>query len=226
MKTLKEMEMPSTIAIVDIETLGLKADALITSIGCVIVDAVELRIIDKFYENVYRFCSDNKKRSTDKGTLRFWHSMPHKGDDGLKAHQEYLKSCKTDASQPLAIALDNFGIFLRKHFPEGTKMQVMGNGSEFDNVILCHAFEQTGIPCPWGYSGNQSLRTVVWMGRMMLKIDPKYDLPFKGIKHHALDDAIHEAETLISILGSFADNHLIHAMTKDAINEVTATGRA
>ena len=74
---------------------------------------------------------------------------------------------------------------------------------EFDNVLLADAYDKWGIEQPWQFRGNQSLRTAVWMGRKLLDIDPKYDLQFEGIQHHALHDARHEAKYLLHIMGAF-----------------------
>lgn len=40
---------PSLVAVVDIETLGKGVDAVIGTIGIVIVDVAQLRVVDEFY---------------------------------------------------------------------------------------------------------------------------------------------------------------------------------
>ncbi|MGL6052688.1 MAG: 3'-5' exonuclease, partial [Aeromonas salmonicida] len=103
----------------------------------------------------------------------------------------------------LVDALQALSNFLGRHFDKVAVVELMGNGSEFDNVLLADAYQQWGVDQPWWFRGNQSLRTVVWMGRQLLGIDPKYQLPFEGTRHHALHDARHEAAYLIHILTAF-----------------------
>jgi len=69
---------------------------------------------------------------------------------------------------------------------------IWGNGSDFDNAILQHAFNAEGLQ--WPYYRNRCLRTLRGVAK-----DLGYTLPpltFEGTKHVARDDAIHEAEEL------------------------------
>jgi len=62
-------------------------------------------------------------------------------------------------------------------------------GSDFDLPILANAFDQCNIPIPWKYDDHRCFRT---LDKLMSKNWPTE--PFKGTKHSALDDAIHQAE--------------------------------
>lgn len=55
----------------------------------------------------------------------------------------------------------------------------------------------------WDHGCDQNLRTAVLLGRILLGIAPKYDLPLQGNKHHALDDAQHESEYFYQIIKTF-----------------------
>lgn len=185
------------VAVVDIEALGQGADAVICSIAVVVVDLGSLVVVDEFY---CRVDHNQVNRSRSEGTLAFWEQQRQ---ESPAAWDELFNP----AGQRLFIttALELLAAFLLKAFGRAEDVQLMGNGSEFDNVILAHAYEQWGMAQPWHFRGNQSLRTAVWMGRVLLGIDPKYQLPFEGVRHHALHDARHEAAYLIAILKVFRE---------------------
>ena len=184
---------PSLVAVVDIETLGKGADAVIGSIGVVIVDVTRLQAIDEFYCRI----DLAQGRQRDDDILAFWEQQKA---ESPAAWEEMFGNA---GRLFLVDALQALSNFLSRHFSMAAAVELMGNGSEFDNVLLADAYRQWGVEPPWGFRGNQSLRTAVWMGRVLLGIDPKYQRPFEGIRHHALHDARHEAAYLIDILAGF-----------------------
>lgn len=196
-KTPLHAVVEGSVAVVDIETLGQGPDAVICSIGVVVVDLVGLVVVDEFY---CRVDHNQVNRTTSQGTMAFWRQQEH---ESPAAWAELFNP----AGQRLFItnALELLSAFLLKAFGRIEDVQLMGNGSEFDNVILAHACEQWGMEQPWHFRGNQSLRTAVWMGRVLLGVDPKYQLPFEGVRHHALHDARHEAAYLIAIMKAFRE---------------------
>ncbi|HFQ5182576.1 TPA: 3'-5' exonuclease [Vibrio vulnificus] len=194
MKTLEELNLSPLVAVVDIETASKRPDAAILSVGCVVVDVFKGKEVDRFYSRCD--IDSQPERDQDAGTLKLW--------DGVrKDHPEaYDEAFCTDLErESLTNALVGLDGFLARNFGED-KYQVMGNGPEFDNVILADAYDEMCLRQPWHYGGNQSLRTVVLMGRLLLGIDPKYDLEFEGVRHHALYDALHEARYLLAVFGA------------------------
>jgi len=183
------------ITTVDVETLGKASNAKIATIGAAVADVFSGEILGKFY---VRCDLVQPERSINLEVTQWWND---KKETDAVAYDEVFGSQSNRL--PLHEALDLLSQFITAHYPNGARPQVMGNGSEFDNVILVDAYEQFGIVPPWDFGANQSLRTVVLMGRALLGIDPKYNLVFDGIKHHALDDAIHEALYLIEIFTAF-----------------------
>lgn len=188
------MSNRSLVAVVDIETLGNGTDAVIGSIGVVIVDVAQLQVVDEFYCRV----DLAQGRQRDDDTMAFWERQKA---ESPAAWEEMFGNA---GRLFLVDALNALSNFLGRHFDTVAAVELMGNGSEFDNVLLADAYRQWGVELPWWFRGNQSLRTVVWMGRQLLDIDPKYQLPFEGIRHHALHDARHEAAYLIVILKAFS----------------------
>lgn len=194
--------LTENIAIVDIETLAKSEGAVICSIGCVVINPFTRKELGSFYIH----CNLHQPgRITCPDTQEWWRKQK---TSNQTAYYEAISG--TINRTPLKQALEDFARFIKLFFPE--RVQLVGNGSEFDNVILAHAYEQLGIKQPWDHGGNQSLRTVVLMGRMFLDIDPKYSINFAGIKHHALDDARHEALYLQTVFDGFI------AMKKQADN--------
>ncbi|MFM5440155.1 3'-5' exonuclease [Aeromonas enteropelogenes] len=189
------MNTPSLVAVVDIETLGKGADAVIGSIGVVIVDVTRLQAIDEFYCRI----DLAQGRQRDDDTLAFWEQQKA---ESPAAWEEMFGNA---GRLFLVDALQALSNFLSRHFSKAAAVELMGNGSEFDNVLLADAYRQWGVEQPWWFRGNQSLRTAVWMGRVLLGVDPKYQLLFDGVRHHALHDARHEAAYLIAILKAFRE---------------------
>lgn len=187
------MSKQNLIAVVDLETLGKGPRAVIGEIGVVIVDVEQLVAVDEFYCRV----DIGQPRERDDSTIAWWEQQR------IDSPLAWKEMFATPNRLFIADALNELKSFLSRHFPRALAVELMGNGPEFDNVILDNAYQQWGVELPWSFRGNQSLRTVVLMGRLLLDIDPKFQIEFDGIRHHALHDARHEAAYLISILRSF-----------------------
>ncbi|EOK2527909.1 3'-5' exonuclease [Escherichia coli] len=70
--------------------------------------------------------------------------------------------------------------------------------SSDDCVILRNSYSLTGQPVPWQWWNDRDVRTIVELGKV-IGFDPKRDMPFKGTRHNALDDAIHQAKYVSAI---------------------------
>ena len=73
---------------------------------------------------------------------------------------------------------------------EGT--EIWSKGSLADIRWINNALDYFGIERPWKYYKEFCFRT-------LLKSVPKFDMPFVGMPHNALDDAIHQAKQFIEI---------------------------
>lgn len=179
------------LAVIDIETLDKKPNAVIFAIGCVIVDVNDLSITSELYTVIN---PSQKGRTTGNGTPEWWIKQSIKAPGAFEQLQAACSSNKT-----LKAALYELGSFLNDEF-NGDTVNMFGNGPEFDNTILDNAFEWAGLKTPWPYWGNQSIRT----SNLLMQIaGAKNEREFVGIKHHALDDAYHEAFLLIDALRFF-----------------------
>ena len=196
MKHYSEFGLTPLMAVVDIETLDTAITAVIASIGCVVVNVFTGKVISEFYERCEMIHQPTiQERTKSQSTIDWWDEQ---AEVSLLAYQEvYDKGLERDS---LYKVLPRFNDFLVMSF-DGERVQLMGNGPEFDNAKLEHAMHQFGIKPAWDHGANQSLRTTVWMGRMLAGADPKYALELSEgeVKHHALHDARHEARYLCAI---------------------------
>lgn len=191
--SMQQIEQSPVVVVVDIETLGIGVDAVIATIGAVCVNVLTGEELGSFYDRCH---TAQERRTITPRTLEWWFSQ------GEEAQREAFGDGQRDR-YPLKQALERFAAWMdiqRGHCPAGTWLQVMGNGPEFDNVILDHAYEQHCMGAPWQYPVNQSLRTMVWLGRLLLGIDPRKTIPFTGTRHIALHDARHESQALVAIV--------------------------
>lgn len=166
---------------VDIETLGVRPTSQIVSIGAVMFDHTGLK--NEFYMSVDLKCYDQDVGFTvDGGTIAWW----------MQQSQEARA----------VFSLDTTGIFnvLQAfanwyHYNSGT--WIWANGTDFDCIILEHAFKVCGIKVPWKYNAKRDFRT---MARMYPTI--KAGVQYEGTSHNALDDAMNQARHLVHILVS------------------------
>jgi hypothetical protein len=192
---LKALKLSPIAAIVDIESCDTIPSTIINSIGCVLRNVFTGETIATFYVRC-KITPQRSFRTESASTLEFWKGVREESPEAYaeafsnELERHYLKD-----------ALEMFNAFLEEHV--SGKVQLFGNGCDFDNAALLDAMTFLNIKPAWHYGGNQHLRTAVWMGRMLLGDDPKYNLPAPKIKHHALYDAIHEADYLTAIFKSF-----------------------
>lgn len=184
------------IAVLDVETLAQSVHAVIGTIGVTVVNVMTGEELGHFYRRVILI--GQQGRVTDEDTLAFW--------EGQKLANPVAWAEVFDRSlhrQPLEFVLQDLNHFLQRMSAGGREIEVIGNGPEFDNAIIEDACDQLGVDELWHFRRNQSMRTAVWMGRLLLGVDPKYQIPFEGVQHHAGDDSRHEAKTIVSIVRSF-----------------------
>ncbi|MGY3851488.1 3'-5' exonuclease [Aeromonas aquatilis] len=174
----------------DLETMGKGPRAAIVTIGAVFFDPMTGELGAEFEAHID--LNDSARfGEMDPDTMLWWLG---KSDDARAALKPSGKH------QPLNDAL--WGLYeWMVNGSEGNdgNLNVWGNGTSFDNVILRNACQQTRVPPAWRYWNDRDVRTVVDMGRDLLGFDPKKDMPFEGVAHRALDDAKHQARYVSAI---------------------------
>ncbi|WP_313135628.1 3'-5' exonuclease [Stutzerimonas nitrititolerans] len=172
--------------IIDLETMGKGSNAAIAAIGCVEI------IGGTFSREIYRRVELSNSMSaggiTDADTIQWW------------LRQSAAARAEVDGTQPAELLFNVLGelrVFMTS-MAHAHEILVWGNGATFDNVILSNAYAAYGMERPWAYWNDRDLRT-------LLALYPAAKaLPFTGTKHHALDDARHEAKQLIAALQKHA----------------------
>lgn len=162
---------------IDIETLGTKADALILSIAAVWFDCTGTGA--EFYRAI---SLEQNGRSIDAATVIWWMKQNHAARDAMLIEARF----------PIEQALLEFAIFA-----EGAD-EYWCKGPSFDFPILDTALESMHIDRPWAEFWRQrDLRTLIAAGRMA---GHEYQ-GRKPASHHALDDARQQAEEASHLIG-------------------------
>jgi hypothetical protein len=167
----------------DLETLGTAPGSVILSIGAVRFD--DEKILDTFYVNISPESCVAAGLRMDVSTVMWW----------MGQSDEARKSLVTGEALVLHEALNEFGKWaLRFGTSEAGKVdEIWGNGSDFDNVLLSHAYAAAGMPLPWSHRANRDYRTV----RALV---PGVVFEKPTIAHNALEDARAQAAHLIKML--------------------------
>jgi len=159
---------------VDLETLGTAADAVILSIGAVQFDTDGSPLGERFYTEVDIDDQLALGRTVTGKTISWWVQQSRQAQGVFKeVHKKTLHQ-----------ALCSFAVFF-----DHPNYCVWGNGAEFDNAILIHAYAQAGdIQQPWSHRNNRCYRTL-----KNLSNRPRRDDSMPNVPHNALDDAIAQA---------------------------------
>lgn len=162
------MQPKQTNVMIDLETLSLKRNAAILSIGAVRFNDLSAEIEDEFYM-VIDIDSACQNRHIDPQTLKWWM------EQSIEAREEVFGGCTG-----MVDALTSLSNFIKS--VDGTK--VWSNGSVFDIVVLEDCYDQYDIHVPWKYNNIRDCRTVEDLGSISRHVFKR-----DGVHHNALDDA-------------------------------------
>lgn len=165
----------------DLETLGTRADAVILSLGAVKFDLTSGKIDDKgFYASISVDSNQELGRHIQEDTLLWWLKQDI-------AAQSVFHEDKITLSQ----ALEDFSDWV------GTDdYEVWSNGADFDIPMLGHAYAQIQMEAPWKFWASNCFRTYKKLPGAKALASA---VPFAGTKHNALADAVHQAQVLHAI---------------------------
>lgn len=172
----------------DLETLGTKPGCVILSVGAVFFSSTaEEWKGPTFYSAVNRISCLHEGLKEDPDTVAWW----RKQGESARA---VLAEADLGTTPPLRSVLEGFALWLSKTVDQRKKLAVWGNGADFDNTILEAAYTAIGRKKPWGHYGSRCFRT-------LKALAPHVEKPVRaGTHHHALDDAIFQAEHAVRIL--------------------------
>ncbi|MGF1807540.1 3'-5' exoribonuclease [Aliivibrio sifiae] len=168
----------------DIETMGNGPKAAIMSIGACYFDIKTGEIGETFHKQINLESAVQAGLVIDVFTVLWW----------LKQSEDARsKFYDNDDAFHINHVLSEFTLFVKDH------SKVWGNGATFDNVILKNAYKKCfQTDAPWAFYNDMDVRTIVRLGRDV-GFDPKKDMPFDGVRHDALADAIHQARYVSAI---------------------------
>lgn len=171
--------------VIDLETFGIPegGPVPVISIGAVAVgfceeNRGESEIVSTFCANISLEDEVDHGAPIQAGTVMWWLSQ---SDEARKALTERNRETGIQV-------LDQFSSW----YSEVAGLNVWGNGSDFDNVLLMSAYRRRGKKEPWGFRSNRCLRTL-WNEY------PEVSVASNGTAHSALDDAKRQAEVLRKI---------------------------
>jgi len=168
------MKLDGMHVMVDLETLGTAPGSVIISLGAAQFN--EGGVISTFYRRIDAQSCVRAGLTMDASTVEWWMNQ--------SADARHVFTQKGDA---LHDALHDFCGW----FPKGACL--WGNGATFDNVLLDSAYRAIKLDKPWPYWGDRCYRTVKALYKH-IEADP-----FEGVKHNALDDAVHQARHVVKI---------------------------
>ena len=170
----------------DCETLGTTASAVILSIGAVKFDLVSNEIDDAgFYASVSIESNLDHGRRIQEDTLLWWLKQE-------PAAQQVFHEEKTTLEQALVDLSDWFAT---------DDHVVWSNGADFDPPLIAHAYSQIQMEVPWKFWNSRCFRTYKNLpGARDIRV------PSSGVKHNALADAHHQAQTLQAIHATLFNN--------------------
>ena len=170
---------------VDIETMGVNPNAPVMSIGWVRFDKDG---VDRASAKEVHLSLDIEIKSgavVDASTIKFWMKQP---DDARR------RLFRPDDVESYDSPSDSLYVF-RNALPYGDDLLgIWGNGANFDNVLLRQCYERHHIPVNWPFYKERCFRTLKTL------LPNVAAPPFTGIKHGAMDDAVHQAEHAVLIL--------------------------
>jgi hypothetical protein len=173
----------------DLETMGTSPDAAIIAIGAVSFN--DDQITSRFYEVIDLDSCVDAGGIMEASTVLWW-----------LVQSDAARNAITEPGVSLLTALQHFNQWCMS-IGDKDDLQVWGNGSDFDNVLLNATYRRMGMALPWYYYNNRCYRT-------LKSLYPEIKIRRDGIKHNALNDAENQANHLMDIFNveQTAFNHL------------------
>lgn len=169
---------------VDIESLSLRPDAVVRSIGAVAFDAAGVHY--DFYTLLDMDDQVRRGRHIDPGTVLWWM------EQSAEARAAFIGYTRVPQMVPEGLAA--FAHFLNKHLDP--RSGLWGNGAAFDNVVLRSLYQDYGRDVPWSFRQDYCYRTIKAMPGLA---GEAAFVTRAGVHHDALDDARHQAMVLLHL---------------------------
>ncbi|MEI7408160.1 3'-5' exonuclease [Pectobacterium aroidearum] len=179
---------------IDIETLGKKANAPIGSIGAVFFNPQTGELGEKFYCRV-DFENDMLSGAVPDGeTIKWW----------LRQSSDARAELVSDDATPIWGVISQFSDWLTDNAESLKTLKVWANSPSFDCTILKSAFERTDIDIPWNYWNERDVRTMKGIAFSLWGCTPAIELV--GAIHNALHDAINQVALVSAVMSRLVGN--------------------
>jgi len=152
---------------VDIETLGVGSNSVITQIGACYFDRYTGEIGEKFKENIDIKSCLKHGLEIDASTLKFWFNQPN---------PTFLKN-----TLDLSLVLSKFSDFCKE-------VENIWSHATFDIPIISNAYRKCELEIPFAYNSPRDIRTLLDLAQ------PEYRMQHTGTAHDGLDDALFQVE--------------------------------
>ena len=190
---------------VDLETLGTEADAVILSIGAVVFDLEAGGMLpaydgDPRSHTFYAVLDidSQPRRHISGGTIAWWMAQTEAARAVFFGNKNNGNQASKAWHYPARSALISFGSWVQQvvadaRVPPGD-LRVWSNGADFDLPMLAHACRSFNVTLPWPPYAGRCYRTYKNLpGARAIKVERS------GEHHNALDDAIYQAQHLCAI---------------------------
>lgn len=162
---------------IDIETLGLEPGAAIISMGACRFCPEKGVVGETFYVEIDTDSCCDAGLEIDEETYEWWQQ------------------------QDIALAPLNGGISLSEALTKlkdyvGDADEVWAKSPSFDCEILETAYDEVGLNEPWKYYQERDVRT-------LSSLPSAVEIEMDGREHHALDDAVHQAEEVAATIALY-----------------------
>lgn len=169
---------------IDLETLGTKPGCVVISIGAVFFDYKTMELGAYMHAIINKQSSMELGLFTQQDTIEWW--------DRQSIEAREVLTIADGMGITVDEALNEFAKFLGH---DARHVNVWGNGSDFDNVILAEVYDKAKVSVPWRFYNNCCYRT-------LKKLAPDIKMSRVGVHHNALDDARSQALHAMLILRS------------------------
>jgi len=177
-----------TDVMIDLETVGTAPGSGIISIGAVAFapGVAELDWPCYYSGPISRRSCRFIGLTDDQATLDWWNRQAPEARMVFNAASDE----QTVRAVHIINALMQFSTWFRAQGANlEANLEVWGNGSDFDNVLLQCAMKKADVDAPWPFYMNRCFRT-------MKTQFPVPEPTFKGVRHNALQDALHQTRWL------------------------------
>lgn len=167
----------------DIETLSLKPNAVVLSIGACTVDK-------DFHGYLLQEPQIFKRRDVDPETVE-WHRNDH-----LTLFTAQTTQCSLRGLSPAVVLESLYAWFAALQLQHcGNEIQIWMNSPSFDGVILQNLANDFATPLPWTFRQERDLRTLKKLA-LVLEPDLMDAIQPNNNAHDALADAQHQLKII------------------------------